>query len=146
MAMNDGARKVALDWLLKRAAKTPYTYPGAEEGNVPSGVLDAIEEFRSLPVEERKERPLLFWLLGEKGTPPYKFTKLEAAYTDESPYDVKCANCLSTYLHVTSGTLICDQMRGVIVEEGWCRLYRSAIEAEEYKAYQEEGNVEAVND
>ena len=42
-------------------------------------VQKAISQFRRLPIEEKRKKPLLYWLLGS-GTPPYKMTKKGSNY------------------------------------------------------------------
>lgn len=118
----------------------PYLYPEAGSG-ASSGVLRDLEELRKLPVEERGQSPAWVHLLGPEGTPPYKMTKLEVAYTDESPYQQNCANCIRSYTHNTTGVSICDWMRGVVDPKGWCRVWKEPMPREEYEAYQERGQV-----
>jgi hypothetical protein len=126
---------------LEAKGESPYLYPEAGKSARP-GVKKDIEEFRKLPVEERAQKPLWSFLFGD-GTPTFKMTKLEASYTGESPYEGNCGNCVHAYQHVTTGTYICDWMRGAIAPTGWCRVWGAPISAKEYKDYQERGNVSA---
>ena len=100
-------------------------YPDAGVG-APEGVQQAIAEFSKLPAEERAEKPLLWWLLGAS-TPAYKMAPDEAAYVSPSTVTGQtCGNCSHAYKHITSGKLLCDQMRGNIVPEAWCRFWEGA--------------------
>lgn len=103
-----------------------YLYSDVEEragDDLQPEVLEAIEKFRAMPVDERASRPLLFWLLGT-GTPPYKEDKDEAMYTDvaSNPEHI-CANCIHAYLQILTNKLICDHLEGEIAYEGWCRWW-----------------------
>tara|TARA_Y100000310_G_C20543474_1_gene744458 strand:- start:661 stop:1020 length:360 start_codon:yes stop_codon:yes gene_type:complete len=116
----------------------PFEYRRSITDRTPPEVQAAIKRFRSLPLRERVKRPLLYWLLGD-GTPPFKLTKPEAAYLRVSPFAHLghiCGTCLHAYTHTTTGTMICDQMRGVIHNEAWCRLWRPPIPKKRYEAYQ----------
>jgi len=121
-------------------SRGPYLYSGTEKTNVPKEIKDAIKKYRELPEEKRKETPLLYWLLGDDGTPPYKMTKLEAAYTDKSPYKQNCGNCARAYQNVTTGVHICDWMRGEIKLAGWCNVWHEPWNKKEYTEYQEKNN------
>jgi len=121
-------------WAAKREPG-PFLYAGAG-AKAPRAVQEAIQEYRALPEDERVETPLLYWLLGD-GTPPFKMTKVEAGYIDDSPYNQNCGNCTHAYTHVTSGIAICDQMRGVIEPQAWCRVWSEPDDPEEYREYQE---------
>ena len=129
-------RKIVSRWL-KAREKAPYLYPDADAEDMPVEVQDAIQRFRELPEKERAGRPLLWWLLGKKGTPPYKKSKIEAAYAPESPYEQTCENCIHAYQHVVTGVLICDQMRGAIQPAAWCQLWDPPGDKTEYAEYQE---------
>ncbi len=133
---NAQPKRVARRWIRRTASQAPYLYDDAGK-DAPAKVRAAIVEYRKLPEEFRKDNPLLFWLLGD-GTPLFKMTKVEAAYADPSPFKKQnCGNCLHSYSHVTSGTFICDQMRGAIKPEAWCRVWKPAIAKAEYRKYQE---------
>jgi len=113
-----------------------------------------IERYRMAPEAKRGEKPLLYVLLGD-GTPAYKFDKMDVAYTDNAASGVPtspggpettpyrrgqtCNNCQSLYLHVTTETLLCDQVRGVIAGPGWCDRWRPPWPTAEYQDYQEVG-------
>ena len=95
-------------------------------------VQKAVERFRSLPFEERKRQPLLYWLLGA-GTPSYKMSKEDSDYTDKSPHkDQTCANCEYQFIETAHGHVICSQISGRIKPEGWCRLWETAEEGEDH--------------
>lgn len=100
----------------------PYAYPRAGEG-APEGVRESIAKFHRLPEDYKRNTPLLYHLLGS-GTPPYKMSKEDAEYQEQPNGDEKCANCRFAFHHVVSDTMICSQMRGEIVGEGWCRLWK----------------------
>lgn len=100
-----------------------YTYPIAGEEGAHPKVREAIDEFHSLPETAKRDLPLLWYLLGEGGTPPYKMSKADSDYTDESPYQATCANCSFAYLRVVPDVLICSQIRGELDSQGWCRLW-----------------------
>jgi hypothetical protein len=102
----------------------------------PPEIRAAIARFRRLPLKLRLQTPLLWWLLPE-GTPPFKFSQEESAYQPGPKGEQRCANCRSSYQHVTSGTYICDQIRGPIRPEAWCRVWRPPFSASEYVKYQE---------
>ena len=90
--------------------------------NAPPEVQKAIERWKTLPIEDRKHQPLLYWLLGS-GTPDYKMSKEDAAYQEEPREKQKCGNCEFAYLKVSKDMYICSQMRGEINENAWCRLW-----------------------
>jgi hypothetical protein len=121
----------------------------------PKEIQAFIERFRKAPEGKRGEKPLLYVILGD-GTPPYKFAKAEVKYTDDpstlkegegggEPYEVAyrrgltCSNCSSLYVHVTSDTLICDRMRGVVKREGWCNRWNPPASVDQYRKYQDAG-------
>ena len=90
----------------------------------PPEVQEAILRWQSLPEEERRDQPLLYWLLGS-GTPEYKMDPEYANYTDESTVDNQtCANCEFTYLKIANKKFICSQISGGIHPNGWCRLWQ----------------------
>jgi hypothetical protein len=108
-----------------------FSYPGAGRGTPPQ-VREAIEEFHALPDTAKRDLPLLWYLLGDDGTPQYKMSKSDSKYTDQSSHDVKCENCSFAYTRVVPGVLICSQVRGELQAAGWCRLW------EPYPATQKE--------
>ena len=110
-----------------------FPFSGARS---PQGVKLAIRAYRRLPLAVRQRLPLLWYLLPE-GTPPYKFTKAEAAYQPVPKGRQQCDNCRSAYRHVVTGYLICDQMRGIITASAWCRVWRPPPDPAAYVAYQE---------
>ena len=101
-----------------------FYYPDAGL-KAPAGVKREIKKFRQMPETRYKvKRPLLFHLLGS-GTQPYKMTKRDSDYTDESIVTGEtCGNCKSSYLQVATGRILCSQIRGRIKLEGWCRLFQ----------------------
>lgn len=83
----------------------------------------AIQKFRSLPLEERKKQPLLYWLLGT-GTPAYKADKQEAGYVDETNISTQyCANCIHMYHNVLTKKNICAYIEGEVEPRGWCKWW-----------------------
>lgn len=129
------AFRVALRFAQSKLKKAPFLYEGVEKTARP-GVQEEIRKFRELSMEERSQIPLWAWLLGA-GTPPFKMTKVEAAYVEESPYESNCANCRHAYTQHTSGVMICNWMRGEIKPEAWCRVWKSPMDADEYRTYLE---------
>lgn len=99
-----------------------YQYPQAGV-NAPPGVQQSVAEFRRLPIVAKQSVPLLYWLLGS-GTPPYKMSPQDAAYQPMPQGEQRCGNCSAAYQHVKSSTFICDQIRGSIQPQAWCRLWR----------------------
>jgi hypothetical protein len=100
-------------------------YYKIDETNLPEGVIDAIEEFRSLPPEERARIPILYWLLAGQGTPAVKMDFEDALY-GPPPGDrlhERCSNCTFTYKHFTSGEIICSMLDGQISLDLWCKLW-----------------------
>jgi len=89
-----------------------FDYPKAGS-NANINVQRAISQFRSLPVEERKKKPLLYWLLGS-GTPPYKMSKKGSNYIEKPYRGQKCENCRFTFQRYVNGELICSQIQGNI--------------------------------
>lgn len=107
----------------KKPQTKPYEYPNAGE-TAPRKVKKAIAEFIKAPVGKyKKKRPLLYHILGE-GTNDYKMSKIDAEYTDKSPYTRRnCANCASLYLRLFNKDLICSQIQGSVKKSGWCKLW-----------------------
>lgn len=98
-------------------------YPDAGERAQPE-VQQAIERFRKLSDEEKENKVLLYWLLGE-GTPDYKMAPDDAAYQDSPQGKQKCANCEFAYKKVVKDQFICSQISGDIAPEAWCRLWKA---------------------
>jgi len=87
-------------------------------------IKQAIKEFRALPIEERRKKPLLYWLLGS-GTPPYKMSKPDSNYKSYGVNGQNCGNCRFTFRRYVNDELICSQIRGNIKLSHWCRLWVS---------------------
>lgn len=103
-----------------------YSYPDAGEDAQP-GVKADIERWRELPIEERENQPLLYWLLGE-GTPDYKMSKDDSEYVDESQVEGQtCKNCEFAYHSLSNDTYICSQISGPIMLDGWCKLWVKGV-------------------
>ena len=108
----------------------PFDYPKAGKHAHP-GVKKDIEQYNTLPPEEKAKNPLLWWILGST-TQDYKMSKKDALYTEESETKgQKCSNCKFAYQHVASGRYICSMMRGNIKPEAWCRLYEKEGEGKD---------------
>lgn len=102
-----------------------YQYPDAGE-NAPEEVKQAIQRFREMDSEERDTDILLYWLLGA-GTPPYKMSKEDSQYSDNTGTNEQaCANCEFLYQKTTSGEYVCSQIRGKVDPGGWCNLWKLA--------------------
>lgn len=89
----------------------------------PEETKRAIERFMKLPKKVRDWKPLLYYVLGS-GTPPYKMSKKDSAYTDNSTKKQNCANCIFTYIKYVENKPICSQIRGTIKLQGWCKLWQ----------------------
>jgi hypothetical protein len=50
-----------------------------------------------------------------------------------------CSNCQSAYQHLTTGTFLCDRVRGVIAPAGWCNRWNPPWPKDLYAKYQEGG-------
>ena len=87
-------------------------------------VQKAISQFRRLSLEERQQKPLLYWLLGS-GTPPYKMTKKGSAYQGKEYRGQNCGNCRFNFQRYVNKELICSQIQGNIKLDHWCRLWVS---------------------
>ena len=99
-------------------------YPEALTPRTQPEVQRAVRRFRALPLARRENTPLLYWLLGQ-GTPAFKMTKADTAYTDESVVPGEtCANCEFAYRKVHNGRYICSQIAGPILPPGWCNRWR----------------------
>ncbi len=98
-------------------------YPHA--GGSQPEVKAAVARFRTLPARVRSRIPLLYWLLGEGGTPPYKMTKASSDYGAPPPNagGQICGNCRFAYARVVNGQLICSQIEGDIGWGAWCKLW-----------------------
>ena len=89
-------------------------------------VQEALRRWATMPPEERGDIPLLYWLLGS-GTPPYKMSREESEYTDQSTVEGQtCANCEFAYKKVVRDQFICSQIRDDIQPKGWCKLWKPA--------------------
>ena len=97
-------------------------YPEAG-GNAQPEVKQAVGRFRQLPMAEREDKPLLYWLLGS-GTPDYKMSKEDSEY-QLSRGEQKCSNCEFAYKKVVRDRYICSQISGPIKPGDWCRLWRA---------------------
>lgn len=105
---------------------------GQEEGNfdytdagtdAPEEIKKVIEEFHSLPDSVKKNKPLLYYILGS-GTPPYKMSRKDSEYTDQAKNpETTCANCEYAYQKVISEKYICSQIRDEIQPPGWCNQW-----------------------
>lgn len=98
-----------------------FDYPKAGI-NANIHVQRAISEFRKLPIEERRKKPLLYWLLGS-GTPPYKMNKKGSNYMEHPYKGQKCGNCRFTFQRYVNEEYICSQIQGNIELNHWCRLW-----------------------
>jgi len=109
----------------------PYIHASATEGINPD-LLPIIEEYDKLKSAEKKDKPLLWFILG-KGTASLKMPKDASSYVNESEIkEQTCGNPGSgcTYFYDHYGTGICSQI-GMDAEEndditpgGWCRLWK----------------------
>lgn len=98
-------------------------YPEAGDKAQPE-VRQAVERFRRLPMAEREDKPLLYWLLGE-GTPAFKMSKADSAYQESPKNGQKCSNCEFAYKKVVRNQYICSQIAGDILPQAWCRLWKA---------------------
>jgi len=99
----------------------PDSYEGALE-DAPPWVREAWSAYQQLPEDEQLAVPFLYFVLGRKGTPPFKVSKDNALYFDPSPVKgAQCSGCPFAYEKVTKrGRFICSQIRGTIEPDGWC--------------------------
>ena len=102
--------------------RSDNSYPNAGTG-APLLVKEAIKQYYTLPEKVRRDRPLLYWLLGS-GTPPYKMSKRESDYRHLPVGAERCSNCKFAYERIVNGELICSQVRGKIKGHHWCRLWK----------------------
>jgi hypothetical protein len=122
--------------VLKKIVASAYRYQGAGKEAQP-GVQADIEKFRSLSVEEKSEKPLLYWLLGS-GTPDYKMSKDDSAYVAITKTEGQdCLNCEFAYtktatLDSNDPDIICSQITDRIHANGWCRLWMLADKEERH--------------
>lgn len=112
-----------------------FLYPGAGAGAQPE-VQAAIMRFRMLPEAERGDESLWGWLLGDAGTPPYKMSKDDIAWSKHPVDGRDCENCQRFYMHVVTGTGICDKVAGVWQADWWCEEWESPAPADVYRRYQ----------
>lgn len=109
--------------------------------NAQPEVKKAIERWRNLPIEERKDQVLLWWLLGS-GTPPYKMPPKDALYVDESKNNnSNCGNCEYLYIKTSNGHHICSQISGDVNPNGWCKLWKKAIHNHKVKTIDEQNKI-----
>lgn len=101
----------------------PYEYPRAGV-RAPPGVAAEIERFRRLPVVDKTQVPLLYYLLGS-GSSPYKMSKQDAAFQLKPVGNQQCGNCSSAYQNVMGREFICSQVEGKIEPVAWCRLWNT---------------------
>jgi hemerythrin len=108
----------------KNPHRLPFSYPDAGK-HAPELVKAEIERYKKMPDNYKRNKPLLYHLLGG-GTPPYKMAKQDANYMEKSPVrGQSCGNCRFAYKKVIDDdTYICSQMQGDIRPKGWCRLYK----------------------
>lgn len=113
-------------------AEEAQTIQGYEDAGTDAQpeVQEALKRYAAMSPEERGDTPLLYWLLGS-GTPPYKMSKEESEYVDDSETEGQtCENCAFGYVRTATGQLICSQIRGIIKPEGWCNLWKPADEVD----------------
>lgn len=110
-------------WAMPNNTAPGYTYPLAGGPNAQPEVQEAVERFRQLPLDERAEKPLLYWLLGS-GTPPFKMSRIDSAYQDKPFGFQKCGSCRFAWQRVKTGQYICSQIAQEIAPEAWCRLWK----------------------
>lgn len=125
------------NWLfgaLKRSSR--FLYPRAGHGAQPE-VVAAIRRFRLLSSSERAKHSLWAWLLGPEGTPPYKMQKSEIVWTKHPMKGHDCGNCQRFYVHVVTGTGICDKVAGIWEESWWCEEWSEPAPLDEYLRYQQ---------
>jgi hypothetical protein len=91
--------------------------------SAPEETRKSIQAFMSKPKAFRDKKPLLYYVLGS-GTPPYKMSKKDSLYVDNSTKRQKCSNCIFTYIKYVDNKPICSQIRGTIKLGGWCKLWR----------------------
>jgi hypothetical protein len=120
----------------RRNAKKVFAYLAAGSGAQPE-VKKAIARFRKLPAAERKKYPSLWgWLLGKKGTPPYKIDREWIQWAQHPVRGQKCANCQRWYIHYATQTGICDSLSGSWKGDWWCERWVMPLSAQDYKEYQ----------
>jgi hypothetical protein len=102
-----------------------YEYPEAGKNAQPE-VKEAVERFRQLSDEEKSANPLLYWLLGA-GTPPYKVSKKDCDYKEQTEIpNQTCANCEFFYLKPSKQIYICSQIEGKVGKQAWCNRWKFA--------------------
>lgn len=109
--------------LHERVLKEEHDYEAAGS-RAQAEVQQAIERFRKLPLAERSDRPLLYWLLGE-GTPAFKMSKEDSNYQSVPQGKQRCANCEFAYKKVVRDQFICSQIEDDIKPQAWCRLWKA---------------------
>lgn len=93
--------------------------------DAPVWIKQAYVEFEKLSEKEKKKTPFLYFVLGKgKGTPPFKMSKRDSDYKDEtSNPNFICGNCIFYYYNVVKKIGICSQIRGTVDYDGICRLW-----------------------
>ena len=114
-----------------------WMYPNAGQG-APPGVRHAIQVFRDYPVVMRQHIALIWWLLGPKGTNPYKMTPTEASYVSRAPEARSCGRCQHAYRHMATGVALCNQIQGTIRREASCNLWRRSVNKRDFIAHSKE--------
>ena len=112
-----------------------FLYEGSERGAQPE-VIEAILRFRALPVAQRSATSLWAWLLGQRGTPPYKMAREWIKWSKTPVAGRNCGNCQRFYVHAATGTGICDIVRGTWEAQNWCERWEKPTSSASYEAYQ----------
>lgn len=108
--------------LLEEGVDANYDIPE----NAPEEVKSLIRTFLETDPENRDTDVLLWYVLGT-GTPPYKMSKKDSAYTDvANDPKYSCATCEYLYLKVNTGEYICSQIRGEVKPSGWCNQFTTS--------------------
>ena len=122
-------RKVISSYLEENDEEEKFLYPGVEE-DLPEQLKSLVDEFRELPLEEREEIPLLWWML-KKSTANFKMSKEGSDYTDDSASEEQyCSNCSRIYM--SHGGFICDWVgknkegNDNIQLGGWCKFWEKS--------------------
>ena len=97
-------------------------------------VQAATRRFFEQPQALQEWVPLLYWLIGEPGTPPFKQSRSLADYRSRTPVrGQQCDNCRFAWSNMASSKdpaigrplYICSQIRDEIEPEAWCKLWRT---------------------
>jgi hypothetical protein len=105
-----------------------YEYPDAGKF-APPEVQEAIERFRALPEREKRNLPVLWFLLGSS-TQEFKMDPSDAEYQTSPRQGHDCANCDFGYRSLRWGVLVCSQIAGTIEPQGWCKLWERSKDSE----------------